>query len=117
MVHDKINLQNSVDIAAYYGAMKQAEMLNAIAHINYQIRQSWKLLAWRYHVLGSMGLTHIPTSVNWRNPVDSLDTDHPLPAMNRRPWPAPEGPYFFCVGHKYWGGLIGAGFDRVDSDF
>ena len=28
VVHDKINLQNSVDLAAYYGAMKQAEMLN-----------------------------------------------------------------------------------------
>ena len=51
VVHDKINLQNSVDIAAYYGAMKQAEMMNAIAHINYQIRQSWKLLVWRYRVL------------------------------------------------------------------
>ncbi len=53
VVHDKINLQNSVDLAAYYGAMKQAQTLNAIAHINYQIRQSWKLLAWRYRVLGN----------------------------------------------------------------
>ncbi len=55
LVHHKINLQNSVDLAAYYGAMKQAEMLNAMAHVNYQIRQSWKLLAWRYRVLGSGG--------------------------------------------------------------
>ena len=54
VVHDKINLQNSVDLAAYYGAMKQAESLNVIAHINYQIRQSWKLLAWRYRVLGNL---------------------------------------------------------------
>ena len=53
VVHDKINLQNSVDLAAYYGAMKQAQTLNAIAHVNYQIRQSWKLLAWRYRVLGN----------------------------------------------------------------
>ena len=53
VVHDKINLQNSVDLAAYYGAMKQAQTLNAIAHINYQIRQSWKLLAWRTRVLGN----------------------------------------------------------------
>lgn len=56
VVHDKINLQNSVDLAAYYAASKQAEMLNAIAHENYAIRQSYKLLAWRYRTLGTMGL-------------------------------------------------------------
>lgn len=55
LVHHKINLQNSVDLAAYYGAMKQAEGLNVIAHTNYQIRQSWKLLTWRYRMLGSAG--------------------------------------------------------------
>ena len=32
VVHDKINLQNSVDLAAYYAASKQAEVLNVIAH-------------------------------------------------------------------------------------
>lgn len=55
VIHDKINLQNSVDLAAYYAAAKQAEMLNAMAHQNYQIRQAWKLFAWRYRVLGTMG--------------------------------------------------------------
>lgn len=55
LVHHKINLQNSVDLAAYYGASKQAEVLNAIAHVNYQIRQSWKLLTWRQRVLGTAG--------------------------------------------------------------
>lgn len=55
LVHQKINLQNSVDMAAYYGAMKQAENLNAMAHINYQIRQSWKLLVFRYRGLGTAG--------------------------------------------------------------
>lgn len=55
LVHHKINLQNSVDLAAYYGAMRQAEGMNVIAHTNYQIRQSWKLLAWRYRMLGSAG--------------------------------------------------------------
>lgn len=55
VVHHKINLQNSLDLAAYYAASKQAENLNAIAHINYQIRQSWKLMAWRYRMLGSAG--------------------------------------------------------------
>ncbi|WP_295901423.1 Tad domain-containing protein [uncultured Bdellovibrio sp.] len=55
LVHHKINLQNSVDLAAYYGAMKQAEGMNVVAHTNYQIRQSWKLLTWRYRMLGSAG--------------------------------------------------------------
>jgi hypothetical protein len=56
VVHDKINLQNSADLAAYYAATKQAELLNVIAHENYQIRQAYKLLSWRYRVLGTMGL-------------------------------------------------------------
>lgn len=56
VIHDKINLQNSVDLGAYYAAQKQAEILNAIAHQNYMIRQSWKLMSWRYRVLGTMGL-------------------------------------------------------------
>lgn len=60
IVHDKINLQNSVDIAAYYGAQRQAEMLNAIAHQNYEVRQAWKLLAWRVRVLGDMGNRNHP---------------------------------------------------------
>src|SRR4051794_6394598 len=56
VVHDKINFQNSTDLAAYYAASKQAEILNAIAHENYMIRQSWKLLAWRYRVMGTIGM-------------------------------------------------------------
>lgn len=58
VVHDKINLQNSVDLAAYYAAMKQSELLNVIAHENYQIRQSFKLLSWRYRVIGTLGLVN-----------------------------------------------------------
>ncbi len=54
VVHDKINLQNSLDLAAMYGAKKQAEVLNVISHINYQMRQNYKLLAWRYRILGSV---------------------------------------------------------------
>lgn len=56
VVHDKINLQNAVDLAAYYAAQRQAEILNVMAHQNYAIRQSWKLLTWRYRVLGTAGL-------------------------------------------------------------
>ena len=61
VVHDKINLQNSADMAAYYAATKQAELLNVIAHENYAIRQSWKLLSWRYRTLGTMGLYRAPS--------------------------------------------------------
>ncbi len=52
-IHDKINLQNATDLASYYVATKQAEMLTAIAHSNYQIRQSWKLAVFRYRVYGN----------------------------------------------------------------
>lgn len=55
LVFHKINLQNSVDLAAYYAGMKQAEVLNAIAHSNYQMRQSWKLLNFRYRAIGMAG--------------------------------------------------------------
>ena len=58
VIHDKINLQNSVDLGVIYGAQKQAEILDAMAHINYQIRQSYKLLAWRYLVLGQLGANY-----------------------------------------------------------
>ena len=54
VVYDKINFQNSLDLATYYGAKKQAEVLNAMAHINYQMRQNWKLLSWRYRILGTL---------------------------------------------------------------
>lgn len=55
LVHDKINLQNAVDLGAYYAAQKQAEILNEIAHINFQMRQDYKLLSWRYRVMGTLG--------------------------------------------------------------
>jgi hypothetical protein len=58
LVHHKINLQNSVDLSAYYGAMKQAEMMNAISHVNYQIRQAYKLFMFRYQQLGNGGVKY-----------------------------------------------------------
>ena len=72
VVHDKINLQNSVDLAAYYGAAKQAEILNAIAHINYQMRQSWKLLAFRIRGFGHLGRGRL--------------NRQPIPNMTQHPW-------------------------------
>lgn len=77
VVHHKINLQSSVDMAAYYGAMKQAELLNSIAHMNYQMRQSWKLLAWRYRVLGSAGdYQRHPYNYNSKNIDPSRDKEY-----------------------------------------
>ncbi len=55
LVHHTITRQNSVDLAAYDGASKQAEVLNAIAPVKDQSRQSWKLLTWRQRVLGTAG--------------------------------------------------------------
>jgi len=56
-IHDKINVQNATDLASYYVASKQAELLGAIAHNNYAIRQSFKLLSYRYRVYGNAGRT------------------------------------------------------------
>lgn len=89
IVHDKINLQNSVDLAAYYAAQRQAEMLNAIGHYNYQIRQAWKLLTFRYRVLGDLGFQ--------RHPIQQ-------PGMNFPDLPDPtERPAYVCINHSFWG--------------
>ncbi len=74
VVHHKINLQQSTDLAAYYGAMKQAEMMNMMAHVNYQIRQAWKLFAWRYRVLGTFGIEQDAPSV----PESAMDIQFPI---------------------------------------
>ncbi len=74
MVHDKINLQNSIDLAAFYGAQRQAEVLNVIAHTNYQIRQSWKLLSWRIRAMGDVGRGGHPGQGNLRVTFNGNDT-------------------------------------------
>ncbi len=83
LVHHKINLQNSADLAAYYGAAKQAEMLNAVAHMNYQIRQSWKLLSWRTRIIGTAGYGDHPRSeVEGASRLDDRDEEYAsIPAM------------------------------------
>ncbi len=86
IVHDKINLQNSVDLAAYYGAERQAELLNKIAHINYQIRQEYKLLAWRQRILGTYAYNAL--TYNFPNPwpPDILDTTSPAICVDHAGW-------------------------------
>ncbi len=114
VVHDKINLQNSVDLAAYYGAMKQAEVLNAIAHVNYQIRQSWKLLVWRYRILGSYGtVAKVFTLPSGREPQNKDEDFSPIsfhPRLNRM------GVNSFCVGHSKWGLLMGNQIPPIRED-
>ena len=110
VVHDKINLQNSVDLAAYYGAMKQAEVLNAIAHINYQIRQSWKLMVWRNRVLGTLG----STSTRGLQPLPTATpTDQQF-------WPRTykiaRGPYVTCIGYHGWKLLLNNTFHSAGND-
>lgn len=96
VVHHKINLQQSTDLAAYYGAMKQAEMLNMMGHVNYQIRQAWKLFAWRYRVLGTFGIEQNgsgPSEIQF--PVMWKDNSLP-PAAPRRPKYNPLSKDFAC---------------------
>lgn len=91
VVHDKINLQNSVDIAAYYGAMKQGEILNQIAHINYQMRQNYKLFVYRFRVIGSMGLDAHPYNLRSGAPSVGGETDSEAAV-----------PPSYCVANPVW---------------
>lgn len=107
LVHHKINLQQSTDLAAYYGAMKQAELMNAIAHVNFQMRQAWKLLTWRYRVVGTFGFQDwagaqaitFPLSVSLGNTPTTFNG--PAAEFNK----CPSGSNildvpFFCYGHS-----------------
>lgn len=109
LVHHKINLQQSTDLAAYYGAMKQSELMNAIAHVNFQMRQAWKLLTWRYRIAGSFafqpsrrgGVPQIvfPLSLDFNGSVPTAFTGAAAEAK------CPSGVNildvpFFCGGHS-----------------
>lgn len=110
VVHDKINLQNSVDLGAIYAAQKQAEVLNAISHINYQMRQSYKLLVWRYLVLSQIGAQNKQDnySILKRPPNPNLASCTNL--NKKSPGPCPitrvknmnDAPYATCFGHPYF---------------
>lgn len=95
LVHHKINLQNSVDLAAYYGGMKQAEVMNGIAHMNYQLKQAYKLLVWRYRHMGMAGDT-------FNHPYDSLSNSLRSAATLDQPFRAADGSKCqarFCVSY------------------
>src|SRR5258708_6884693 len=50
IVNNRINLQIAADSAAYAGAAWQARMLNALAQVNYHLRQDVKEFAMRVNV-------------------------------------------------------------------
>lgn len=54
-VKAKINLQNSVDAAAYAGAAVQARQLTNIAYANWELRNTYKEWMFKYYVLGQLG--------------------------------------------------------------
>jgi len=98
-VHDKINLQNAVDLGAFYAAGKQAELMNEIAHINFQIRQDYKLLAFRYHVLGTLGRDGGPGGT-MRPPARSTGA---LQDVMQNHSVTASGPIpISCIAHPYW---------------
>ncbi len=105
VVYDKINLQNSTDIAAYYAAQKQSEMLNQIAHINYQMRQVYKLLSFRLRVLGSVSIGVGPFSTLqphplFRNPAMAQEAVPFFEPLGGRT-PGRHSPAV-CVGSTLW---------------
>lgn len=113
LVHHKINLQQSTDLAAYYGAMKQAELMNAIAHVNFQMRQAWKLLTWRYRVVGTFGFQN-PGSIREAEVIFPLrlDVAGTSPTVFQSSAEATKCPStgvnildvpFFCGGHSGFG--------------
>lgn len=114
VVHHKINLQQSTDLAAYYGAMKQAEVMNMMAHVNFQIRQAWKLMAWRYRVLGTFGLerNNKPGDIDIQFPVQWQGSSDPRYNSASKNFVCPPGAGvnaegvtvtdvpFMCLGHN-----------------
>ncbi len=129
LVHHKINLQQSADLAAYYGALKQAESLNAIAHINFQIRQAWKLLAWRYRIVGTFGFQRtsggsttqpvfpitlnyggVPSVINSAKDVDDGSCPAGTELVNTATHP------FFCISHGGILGWTGASAERASAE-
>jgi hypothetical protein len=63
-VKAKINLQNSVDAAAWSGAAVQSRQLSMIGYLNWEMRNIYKEWMFKYYVLGSMSINGVvnPTS-------------------------------------------------------
>ncbi len=64
LVQAKINLQNSVDLAAMSGASWQARFLNHISLINYRMRQNYKFVLYDMYVTQSRFNRGLQNAVN-----------------------------------------------------
>lgn len=64
LVHAKINLQNSADLAAYAGAAVQARAMTKIGHLNYELRRNYKEFLYKYYVVGNVSLSQFPGLTN-----------------------------------------------------
>lgn len=72
-VKAKINLQNAVDAAAYSGAATQARQLTNIAHLNWEIRNTYKEWMFKYYVLGQMGLPNVRSNPPVQNGAHGMN--------------------------------------------
>lgn len=63
-VKAKINLQNSVDAAAFAGAAVQARQLTNIGYLNWEMRNNYKEWMYKYYVLGQLGLPKLRTQAD-----------------------------------------------------
>lgn len=61
-VKAKINLQNSVDAAAWAGAAVQSRQLTNIAYLNWEMRNTYKEWMYKYYVIGQSANTALTAS-------------------------------------------------------
>jgi hypothetical protein len=96
-VKAKINLQNSVDAAAFAGASVQARQLTNIAYANWEMRNTYKEWMFKYYVLGQLGLLSNPYSLG-SNSLVGTDTKF----------------YLYNPGADVLGASQAAGFDMYN---
>jgi hypothetical protein len=89
-VKAKINLQNAVDAAAFAGASVQARQLSHAAHLNWEMRNTYKEWMFKYYVLGQKANTKTNIgSTKWNNLKENMDFTAspfwPLGHPKRRP--------------------------------
>jgi hypothetical protein len=62
-VKAKINLQNSVDAAAWAGAAVQARQMTNIAYMNWEMRNIYKEWMFKYYILGNLSINDVKNGV------------------------------------------------------
>lgn len=102
-VKAKINLQNSVDAAAFSGAAVQARQLTNIAYLNWEMRNNYKEWLFKYYVLGELGSLKTVAPPHARYPLElstpptaSGSTDFTLQSIGSVS--VPGSPTNLCLG-------------------